>query len=69
MRINFVVILISAYQRLKPVLHQVNLTVFGVAPTCKYSKSCSQYTIEMIKKHGTISGLYLGWQRVLSCWQ
>ncbi|MFN5183824.1 MAG: membrane protein insertion efficiency factor YidD [Bacteroidota bacterium] len=36
-------------------------------PSCRFYPSCSNYSIEAIKKHGTIRGLYLGLKRILRC--
>lgn len=34
---------------------------------CRYTPTCSQYTIEALKKHGPIKGGWLGLKRILSC--
>lgn len=36
-------------------------------PSCRYSPSCSQYSIEAIKKHGSLRGGYLALKRLISC--
>lgn len=36
-------------------------------PTCRFTPTCSQYTIEAIKKHGPIKGLILAIKRILRC--
>ncbi len=35
--------------------------------SCRYSPTCSVYTIEALKKHGIIKGIYLAVKRILSC--
>ncbi len=35
--------------------------------TCRYDPSCSQYTIEALKKRGLIVGLWLSLKRIFSC--
>ncbi len=35
--------------------------------SCRYTPTCSTYTIEALKKHGPIKGLYLSIKRILSC--
>ncbi|WP_430811673.1 MULTISPECIES: membrane protein insertion efficiency factor YidD [unclassified Carboxylicivirga] len=35
--------------------------------SCRYTPTCSQYTIEALKKHGPFKGLYLALKRILSC--
>lgn len=36
-------------------------------PSCRYTPTCSQYTIEALKKHGPLKGTYLSAKRILSC--
>jgi putative membrane protein insertion efficiency factor len=35
--------------------------------SCRYEPSCSQYTIEALKKRGLIVGLWLSLKRIFSC--
>ncbi len=35
--------------------------------SCRYTPTCSQYSIEAIKKHGPLRGLWLSIKRILSC--
>ncbi len=35
--------------------------------TCRYFPSCSRYTIEAVRTHGILAGLYLGMKRILRC--
>lgn len=36
-------------------------------PSCRYTPTCSKYTIEALKLHGPIKGSYLSIKRILSC--
>jgi len=36
-------------------------------PSCRYTPTCSQYTIEALKRHGPFKGSYLSAKRILSC--
>lgn len=35
--------------------------------SCRYTPTCSAYTIEALKKHGPVKGLWLAIKRILSC--
>lgn len=35
--------------------------------TCRYSPTCSHYTIEALKKHGLFKGGWLATKRIFSC--
>ncbi|HPN36802.1 MAG TPA: membrane protein insertion efficiency factor YidD [Melioribacteraceae bacterium] len=36
-------------------------------PSCRYTPTCSAYTLEALKKYGFFKGGYLGAKRILSC--
>lgn len=36
-------------------------------PSCKFSPSCSQYTMEAVEKYGVLKGGFLGAWRLLRC--
>jgi uncharacterized protein len=38
-----------------------------MAPSCRFTPSCSQYSIEVIAKHGVLRGSWLSIKRVLRC--
>ncbi|MCK5838370.1 MAG: membrane protein insertion efficiency factor YidD [Bacteroidales bacterium] len=55
---KFFIILIRIYQgAISPYL----------APSCRYTPSCSVYGIDAIKKHGPFKGGWLSLKRFLSC--
>lgn len=35
--------------------------------SCRYTPTCSHYSIEAIKKFGVIKGIYLGSKRIIKC--
>jgi len=36
-------------------------------PHCRYTPTCSQYTVEALKTHGLLYGSWLSIKRILSC--
>ena len=36
-------------------------------PSCRFTPTCSQYSIEAIQKYGPVKGFYLSVKRFLSC--
>ncbi|HLW08317.1 MAG TPA: membrane protein insertion efficiency factor YidD [Marinilabiliaceae bacterium] len=38
-----------------------------IGPSCRYTPSCSVYTIQALKKHGPLKGLWLAIKRIASC--
>jgi putative membrane protein insertion efficiency factor len=38
-----------------------------VPPTCRYTPSCSQYTLEAVEKYGLIKGSWMGMKRIWRC--
>lgn len=56
------IFLISTYRRLlSPVLERL----FGNA--CRFTPTCSEYTITALGKYGALKGLFLGLKRVGRC--
>ncbi len=36
-------------------------------PTCRYTPTCSEYTVEAVNKYGVLKGGYLSFRRILRC--
>ncbi|HLL95785.1 MAG TPA: membrane protein insertion efficiency factor YidD [Spirosoma sp.] len=47
-------------------VYQVILSPY-ISNACRYTPTCSQYTIEAIRKHGAIRGGWLGLKRMGRC--
>lgn len=55
---KLILILIKFYQKfISPIF----------PPSCRYTPTCSQYTLEAVEKYGPIKGLFLGFKRILRC--
>jgi putative membrane protein insertion efficiency factor len=46
--------------------YQTAISPFTPA-TCRYSPTCSQYTLEALQKHGAFYGSWLSIKRIISC--
>jgi putative membrane protein insertion efficiency factor len=38
-----------------------------IGPSCRYTPSCSVYSVQALKKHGPFKGFWLATKRILSC--
>jgi len=43
------------------------LSVLAPGGACKFNPTCSEYTKQMIIKHGIVQGSILGIRRIISC--
>lgn len=39
----------------------------ALPPSCRFSPSCSQYTLEAVAKYGALKGIWLGLRRLIRC--
>ena len=47
-------------------IYQKTLSPF-IGRNCRYTPSCSEYTIEAINEYGTIKGMIMGFARICRC--
>jgi len=54
-----------------PFIFCIKIYQFAISPllpnACRYSPTCSQYSIEAFQKYGVLKGFFLTAKRVLSC--
>ncbi|PHR96326.1 MAG: membrane protein insertion efficiency factor YidD [Leeuwenhoekiella sp.] len=55
---SLLIVPIRLYQRLLSPL---------LPPSCRYTPTCSHYSVEAIQKHGPIRGFWLAVKRIASC--
>ncbi len=56
--IKFFILIITLYQ---------NSLRFAFPPSCRFHPSCSDYSIQALRKHGLAKGGWLGFKRILRC--
>lgn len=39
----------------------------ALPPSCRFTPSCSQYTLQAVEKYGLLKGSWLGTRRILRC--
>ncbi len=47
--------------------YQYALSPYLGGSKCRYTPTCSQYTLEAIQKYGPLKGIYLGSKRLSKC--
>lgn len=54
-----------------PFIWLIKVYQFGISPLlgpkCRFTPTCSQYTVEALKKHGLLKGGWLSIKRILRC--
>lgn len=54
-----------------PIVLLVQIYRYGIspftAPSCRYTPSCSAYTVEALKEWGPLRGGWMGLKRISSC--
>ena len=50
------------------IIRTYQLILYPILKTnCRYLQTCSEYSLESLKKHGLIRGCYLSFKRILHC--
>jgi len=62
----FVLFLIKVYQKTISPDHGY-IPILRLLGQCRHYPTCSQYTVQAVKKHGAFKGLWLGLKRVVTC--
>ena len=57
MKIVFIIMIIIYQKTISPLLPS----------TCRYIPTCSEYSLQAIKKHGVYKGLILSFKRIVNC--
>lgn len=61
---NILVFLLKSYKKIvSPVLHNV----FGNKNACRFSETCSEYSMRAIKEKGVLKGIFLSVVRLSKC--
>jgi len=63
---RIIIYIIKIYQNIFSLDQGILSRLFAVK-VCRFTPTCSQYTIEAIEKYGVLKGLYLGFLRILRC--
>lgn len=48
-------------------MYQIIISPFLPANSCRFHPTCSQYTMDAIRKHGVPKGIILGIMRIAKC--
>lgn len=64
---NFLILLISIYQKILSPDHSFWAKSFHLHGYCKYHPTCSEYTKQALRKYGCIKGILKGSYRILRC--
>jgi len=57
MAVNIIVMVIKFYQKIS----------FFLPRACRFYPTCSEYTIQALKRYGIVKGSFLGIRRLLKC--
>ena len=61
---HFLVLLLRLYRLLISPLKNL---LFGLGGSCRFTPTCSEFTLDAVRTHGAIGGIWLGLRRLLRC--
>ena len=61
---HFIVLLIRFYRL---VLSPLKNVLFGSGGSCRFTPTCSEFTLDAVRTHGAIGGTWLGLRRLFRC--
>jgi len=61
---HFLVLLLRLYRLLISPLKNL---LFGQGGSCRFTPTCSEFTLDAVRTHGAIGGIWLGLRRLLRC--
>lgn len=64
---KIIINIIKGYQKINFFNLPIFKSLFLTDAVCRYSPTCSDYTIEAVERFGALKGLYLGLKRIVSC--
>ena len=60
-----VIVLLIRFYRLA--LSPLKNALFGPGGSCRFTPTCSEFTLDAVRMHGAIGGTWLGLRRLLRC--
>jgi len=60
-------ILIFGVRLYRWIISPAKACIFGPLARCRFTPTCSEYTVEAIKSHGALAGTWLGAKRICRC--
>jgi uncharacterized protein len=64
---NTVLTLIRFYQKYLSFDSGYIKMIFPIGKICRFTPTCSEYTYQAVQRYGIISGLCLGFKRIVRC--
>jgi len=59
--------IIKTYKKTTPHRKIILGSLLPLNSSCRFTPTCSEYTLQAVEKYGVFKGLFLGTKRILSC--